>query len=158
VYNLVVVRDGKLKLSENQSTIDPPDELRPRALKLGPEFVERGMLLAGGRLGMVIDESGTATIKANGVPIPATFTLLYTQIKDRMIVDKTNLKGLFDLQLQFAATQRVNGVTPAILRPAAPAGPSLFDALEEQLGLKLDSVRVPMEVIVIDRAEKPPEN
>ena len=158
VYNLVVVRDGKLKPSENQSTIDPPGDLRPRALKLGPEFVERGMLLAGGRLGMVIDESGTATIKAYGIPIPATFTLLYTQIKDRLIVDKTNLKGLFDLQLQFAATQRVNGVTPATLLPTAPAGPSLFDALEEQLGLKLESVRVPMEVIVIDRAEKPAEN
>jgi len=154
VYNLVVVRDGGLKPSEDLPTAD----LRQQASKLGNEFVERGMLLAGGSLGMIIDESGLATIRGLGISIPATFTLLYTQIKDRPILDKTNLKGRFEFQLQFAAAERVPGLQPATRLPAVPDGPSLFDALQDQLGLKLDPVRIPMEVLMIDRAEKPPQN
>src|SRR5262249_43937130 len=67
----------------------------------------------------------------------------------RPVLDKTGLTGEFTIDLEFAP-------------PDAPAGdssaPSIFTAVQEQLGLKLESSRVPAEIIVIDRAERPSEN
>ena len=62
----------------------------------------------------------------------------------RPVVDRTRLTGVFDLDLKWAAEQT----------PDAP-GPSLFTAIQEQLGLKLEPQRAPVEVLVIDRIEKP---
>jgi uncharacterized protein (TIGR03435 family) len=73
----------------------------------------------------------------------------------RIVVDKTGLSGTFDLDLAWTPDQIPTGPRP----PGAPAfdpnGPSLFTAVQEQLGLKLDSQRGPVEVLVIDRAERP---
>jgi len=73
----------------------------------------------------------------------------------RMVVDKTGLTGTFDLDLTWTPDQIPQGPVP----PGAPAidanGPSIFTAVQEQLGLKLDSQRGPVEVLVIDRAEQP---
>ena len=62
------------------------------------------------------------------------------------VIDRTGLVGGFDLQLSFA---------PDTAPAADPNLPSLFTALQEQLGLKLESTRAPMEVVVIDSAERP---
>jgi uncharacterized protein (TIGR03435 family) len=158
VYNLVVATEGKLKESEDQTANYRPADLREQAMKLGSDFLEKGMLIAGGHLGMIVDESGSAIIRADAAQIPLMFTLLYTQIKDRMIVDKTNLNRQFDFTLRFAATYRLEGPQAGTPFVPVPAGQSLFDALQEQLGLKLEPARVPMEVLVIDRVEKPAEN
>ena len=76
-----------------------------------------------------------------------------TALRGSLVVDKTGLKGLFDIQLQF---------TPDALSAGPPpsdgCGPSLFTAIQEQLGLKLESAKAPVEVLVIDNAEKPSEN
>ena len=62
----------------------------------------------------------------------------------RPVVDRTGLSGSFDLELQWSPDQTAD--TP---------GPSLFTAIQEQLGLKLESQRAPVEVLVIDRLERP---
>ena len=74
----------------------------------------------------------------------------------RIIVDKTGLTGGFDIELEFTPDQAAAGGQP----PAAADAnlPSLFTALEEQLGLKLVPERRPIEVLVIDRVERPTEN
>ena len=75
----------------------------------------------------------------------------------RIVVDRTGLKGGFDFELEFAP----NTVPPpGGALPAAPDSnrPSMFTALEEQLGLKLQPDRGPVEVLVIDRVERPTEN
>jgi uncharacterized protein (TIGR03435 family) len=79
-----------------------------------------------------------------------------SQYVGRRIVDKTNLTGAFDLDLQWVPDQLPDGGRGLVpIAPFDPNGPSLFTALQEQLGLKLESSRGPVEVLVIDAAEKP---
>jgi uncharacterized protein (TIGR03435 family) len=85
---------------------------------------------------------------------------------DRPVIDKTGLTGRFDIHLEFApenampGTVLLNGVErPDLPTPSNDAmGPSIFNALLAQLGLKLSPAKGPVEVIVIDRAEKPSAN
>ncbi len=67
----------------------------------------------------------------------------------RLVIDQTNLPGSYNLLLRFASA------TAAL---PDRAGPSVFKALEEQLGLKLEARKQPVEVIVINRAERPGAN
>src|SRR5262249_20360970 len=75
--------------------------------------------------------------------------LMLGVITHRPVVDRTGLTGEFTFDLEFAP-------------PDAPLGessaPSVFTAVQEQLGLKLESAKVPAEVLIIDLAEKPSEN
>jgi len=64
---------------------------------------------------------------------------------DRVVVDRTGLSGGFDLTLEWTPDELV----------AASSGASIFTALQEQLGLKLEPTRGPVEVIVIDHVERP---
>jgi uncharacterized protein (TIGR03435 family) len=78
---------------------------------------------------------------------------------NRVVVDRTGLEGNFDLELSFTPDDaqpgqplRLNGVDLDL------NAPSIYTALQEQLGLKLDSQRGPVEVLVIDSVERPTEN
>jgi uncharacterized protein (TIGR03435 family) len=76
----------------------------------------------------------------------------------RTVVDKTGLSGRFDFDLEFAPDQLPQGPPlPGAPSPPPidPNGPSIFTALQEQLGLKLESARGPVEVLVIDHVERP---
>jgi len=65
----------------------------------------------------------------------------------RVIIDRTELKGRYEVALQWAFNENF-----------ANAGPSLFTALQEQLGLKLEPAKAPVDVVVIDHIERPSEN
>jgi uncharacterized protein (TIGR03435 family) len=73
----------------------------------------------------------------------------------RPVVNETGLDGDFDIDMTYAPDLGV-GPSPTVI-PATTA-PSLFTALEEQLGLKLESARGPVDVVVIDRVERPADN
>ena len=83
---------------------------------------------------------------------------------DRPIVDKTGLTGRYDIHLEFSrdltppAPANLGGAEAPNTQSQAPAGPSIFTALQQQLGLKLTPDKAPIEVIVVDRAEKPSAN
>jgi uncharacterized protein (TIGR03435 family) len=73
------------------------------------------------------------------------------------VVDKTRLTGVYDVSLEYdpdstSGTAPLPGITPAAGNPGAP---NIYTAVQEQLGLKLDNQRGPVDVIVIDRIEKP---
>jgi len=70
---------------------------------------------------------------------------------DRPVVDQTALTGRYDFQLKWTPD---NAATP----PAADDPPDLFTAVQQQLGLKLDAVHTPVDVLVIDKVEKPSAN
>jgi uncharacterized protein (TIGR03435 family) len=74
---------------------------------------------------------------------------------DRPVVDRTGIAGRFDFEVRFSVLAGRVSASPAA---AAPQGPSLFTALREQLGLKLEPVTAPIEVLVIDEVHQPTEN
>jgi uncharacterized protein (TIGR03435 family) len=110
------------------------------------------------------------TMRASGVPITNLIGMLQ-QNMGRPIIDKTDLKGLYDFQLTFSP-EGLNLPTP--FGPIAPGGgpagpaagtpnaaadpvPSLFTAIQE-LGIRLESSKGPVEVLVVESAQKPTEN
>ena len=70
---------------------------------------------------------------------------------NRMVVDKTGLSGSFDIEITFEDEESLKLFPGATQREA----PALFTALQDQLGLKLESSRGPVEVLVIDAVERP---
>jgi uncharacterized protein (TIGR03435 family) len=79
-----------------------------------------------------------------------------SRLLNRVVTDRTGLSGSFDVDLQFSP-EGVEGLAPSSLDQPVPFTdkPSLFTALQEQLGLKLESTEGPVDVLVIDRAERP---
>jgi uncharacterized protein (TIGR03435 family) len=79
----------------------------------------------------------------------------------RLVLDRTGIAGEFNIDIQFvphdeaflAMVERQTGAAPNYM-----SGPSLFTALEEQLGLRLEAIRAPVETLVVEQAEKPSEN
>jgi uncharacterized protein (TIGR03435 family) len=136
VYNLIVAKGGpKLKMSENHS--DPPRTIAmpsPSGIKV------------------------TFSDSAKSIAALADWLQPYVS---RPVIDKTGLQGLFAVRLQFLLeTSSVGpGAGPqAPALPPDPAGPSIFTAVEEQLGLKLESAKASVEVLVIDSVQRPSEN
>ena len=80
-------------------------------------------------------------------------TLLQNEV-ERVVVDRTGLDGTFDLELEFAPQGRRPAGLPG--PPSPPSdGPPLPTALQEQLGLRLESVRGPVPVLTIESADLP---
>ena len=73
----------------------------------------------------------------------------------RMTIDKTGLSGPFDLELEYTPDQPLPPGLPANIPPPPADGASLFTAVQEQLGLKLDSQRGQVDMLVIDAAQLP---
>jgi uncharacterized protein (TIGR03435 family) len=74
----------------------------------------------------------------------------------RLVIDRTGLKGPYDLELTFQQDRPNGPLPPGVeLPPVDPNAPNLFTALQEQLGLKLESTKAPIEVLVIDSVEQP---
>jgi uncharacterized protein (TIGR03435 family) len=84
---------------------------------------------------------------------------LLSRILNRVVIDKTGQAGVFDLHFEFTPNDATPLGGPTL--PVSPAGEndlSIFTALEQQLGLKLESTRGPVDVLVIDHVERPSEN
>ena len=96
------------------------------------------------------------------------FSSALERIVRRPVSDKTGLQGTFDFDLLYApetleapAGSTVVGATAGGPPPAGPAsqsGASLFDALRDQLGLRLEGGRAPVDVLVVDNVQPPTEN
>ncbi len=102
---------------------------------------------------------GRGRIAAAGTTI-AQFAGLLPRFVDRVVIDSTGLMGRYDLELKWTlAPGEWMAPPPPGGDEALPAdGPSLFTALQEQLGLKLQSQTRPIDTLVIDRVEKPDAN
>jgi uncharacterized protein (TIGR03435 family) len=111
--------------------------------------------------------NGTTTVAEGYAVTMAEFAgrMLAANV-DRPVIDRTGLTGRFDVRLEFvrdnipAGPARLNGVDVPSLPdpPADTAGPSIFTAVQEQLGLKLSPEKGSVEVLIVDHAEKATEN
>jgi uncharacterized protein (TIGR03435 family) len=138
VFVLTVARaDGTLgpKLRRSPGGCSVPAEQRPGPSSCGMQR-RRGYIEAHG---MTVDQ-----ILFHGL-LPNL---------DRVVIDKTGLKGDFDWTLEWGADPSTRSDDPDRSRIDVP-GPSIFTALQEQLGLKLEASRGPVEVLVIDSVERP---
>ena len=102
---------------------------------------------------------------AGGISLPvknatmAEFaSVLQTGVLDRPVVDQTGIEGRYDLVLKWAPDDSQFGGHPPEASKADSPLPSLFTAMQEEVGLKLDAVKAPVDVLVIDRVEKPSGN
>jgi len=100
-------------------------------------------------------------IMAREITMPGLATGLANIVR-KSVVDRTGLSGYFDLDVEFTPEQQMPlgpplpGAPPD--RPIDPTGPSIYTALQEQLGLKLESVKGSDEILVIEHVEHPTEN
>lgn len=150
VYELVVAGGGaKIKRSDDQTPAMPP---RPTG-----EPVPANAPIPRGAFGF-----GPDGVNGAAVPLERLTTYLKSLL-GRPVLDKTGLTGLFDMKLRFApgseGTNSVFARNPDTqLQQADLSAPSLFTALQEQLGLRLRATRDPLDVIVIDSIQRPTEN
>ena len=104
---------------------------------------------------------GSLIVKKGGIAALASW--LSRQL-GRVVIDKTDLKGDYDYKLEWTPDPGEGGPESIGLPPEAPRphvdtnGPSIFTAVQEQLGLRLVSQKGPVEIIVIDSVEKPSAN
>lgn len=133
IYELELAKNGpKLKPSASQ-----PDD----PVVVGPGVVYPQRVVLPGR---------NATMEA-------FVSLLQRAILDRPVVDKTGLSGRYDFDLEWAPDEtQFGGALPP--ESAAATSPPLFEAIQQQLGLRLEATRGPVAALVVDTAERPSAN
>jgi uncharacterized protein (TIGR03435 family) len=89
-------------------------------------------------------------LTATAVPL-RNFVEVLSRYLNRPVLDKTGLTGTFDFTLEFSPDGKGSDDAGEL-----PVGASLFTAIQEQLGLKLEARKAPIEVLVVDRAERVP--
>jgi uncharacterized protein (TIGR03435 family) len=90
-------------------------------------------------------DGGKLTAQKVSMPQLADFLARHL---DRPVIDKTELAGVFDFELRWAQDDSHS--------TDSASGPSIFTAVQEQLGLKLQSQKLPVEILVVDHAERVP--
>src|SRR5262249_37744301 len=152
IYALMVARsDGRLGPQLKASTIDcmaVNAGLRGGPPRGGPADFNGAAPQCG-----VMGRPGGG--KAGGVPVHQIPQLVAQNVQ-RIVVDRTGLSGNYELDLTWTPEQfpQARGDAPPgapALPPIDPNGPSLFTALQEQLGLKLESTRGPVDVLVVEK-------
>ena len=166
IYALVVARtDGRLGQNLKQSETDCAALMAAnRGRGAGRGMPPPGPPQPGDPMPCGI-RIGPGNLSVGGMPL-AQFANSLAMFVGRVVLDRTGLTGNYDFTLTWTPDQmpqrapgtpadqpiRVNGVD------IDPNGPSIFTAVQEQLGLKLDSQRGPVDMLVIDRAEHPVED
>lgn len=144
LYALVVSRsDGRLGPQLRKAPIDCEAAKAQGAVIPSPKPGERGLC----------EEEVGGAILGRGQRLSALARML-SLFADRPVVDRTGLTGGYDFEVRFPELN-----TPADSRgPSMDVGGGIFAAVQEQLGLKLESIKGPLEFVVIDSVEHPSEN
>ena len=152
IYELVVARaDGRLGPGLHKSDVDCEALFAARRAGVAPPPRQPLEPPACGLMG------GPARTIAGAVTMQQLATNLSTAVEG-LVIDKTGLTGRFDFNLAWTPERLPTDAPPPGIPPIDPNGPDLFTALREQLGLKLTPAKGPVDVLVIDRVERPTPN
>jgi uncharacterized protein (TIGR03435 family) len=135
VFNLVVTKDGP-RFKRN-----PPPPIDPDNPKKGQE----------GRGNININNDD---MTATAVPLSTLAEVLADQLS-HTVIDKTGLTGDYDFRLKWTSEDQSNNTAD---NGTTDRPPDLFTALQEQLGLKLESTKGPVTTLVVDHADQPTPN
>ena len=105
--------------------------------------------------GQARTSGGAGILEATRITLQKLADLL-ARMTGQQVVDETGIKGVFDFTLKWSPDETQKGATPDDAAGSGSSGPSLFSALQEQLGLKLEGRKGPVEVLVVDHIEKAP--
>ena len=154
IYNLVLARsDRTLGPRIKPATVDcTPFLTGKRPMQESPRDPNNrfGLCSVGG----AFTPAGLLTPRLNGRPLTGLIQHL-EEAMERRVIDRTGLKGNYDIELSYLDQSLADPSLPAA---QALRGPSLFAALQEQLGMKLEAGRGPVEVLVVDSASAPTPN
>lgn len=164
IYELVAAKDG-LKLKESAPAAATPEDAG--GPPPGPPRGKDGLLRTPhGQLGIQATANGRMRIEGDGVTM-TRLTEVLGMVVGRPVVDKTGVTGTYDVMLDFSP----EGMGPGPKGPApgkgggnpaeAPpdsndSGPTIFTALQQRLGLKLESRKEPVDLLVVESVERAP--
>ena len=150
VYFLTVVKTG-IKMQKL-----PPEGCMPVDLRPSGNPPAAGTVVCGTEARKKIGT--TLSVTVHGVSMTALADGVLSQLAQRTVIDKTGLTGLFTVQLQYTPDQDMRPEEAVLRKSDDTELPSLFTAVQEQLGLKLTASKGPVPVFIIDRVEKPSAN
>ena len=156
VYRLVATKNGPRLMEHQEGNCLKPNAPEPPPA-LGESFAAmpcgRLIFLRPGHLiGGEIHVSGyndAASSQPGRAVLNTTLTDSLSIRVGRSVIDETGLRGVYDIELQWTSDESGQDDSP---------GPSILAALQEQLGLRLEPSKGPVEVLVIDHVERPSEN
>lgn len=157
IYNLVLTRsDARLGPNITPASVDcTPFLTGQRPMQESPRDPQDGFPLCSS--GASFSSSGLLTPRLNGQPLAGGLIRTLEAALQRRVVDKTGLTGNYDIEMTYVDENLL--ARAASLGGGQPGdGPSLFTALQEQLGMKLESARGPVEVLVVDSVSEPTTN
>jgi uncharacterized protein (TIGR03435 family) len=151
LYVLTVAKGGpKLTASKPSDAPALPPNLPPGA-------VVRNYPTDGPPRGGTMRMSGPGNLTVTAMTMPQFATMLSSQLH-RTIVDQTGLTGTYDFTLQWTPDNLSTSPAGGDAQAPDPTGPTIYTAVQEQLGLKLESTKGPVKTVVIDHIEPPSEN
>ena len=156
VYNLVVDKGG-LKIKEAKPGEASPYNFKTSDGSLNPDGTRVAYTGAGVTMRTAPDGQSMWVFQQSHFSSFAK-DFLSTQT-GRHVIDKTGLTGPYNFALTFAPEQRIVNAAPDSDESAAePSRASIFTALQEQIGLKLESAKGPVSHLFVDHIERPPED
>ena len=155
-YALVVARPGTLGPKLKPSPTDCAAMLKDAQAGKLPPLPAPGSLKTDETMPCSI-MGGRGMVRFDGFPM-SQVAGMFTGQAGRIVVDRTGLTGNWQFVLTFLPEQPLAGPPGGAEPPIDPNAPSFFTALQEQLGLKLESTKAPVTVAVIDSAEHPTDD
>lgn len=175
IYSLIVAKGGhKLKPAKDEQgnpivSLPPPEQNQEKMAERMRNVLSASNAppsMPPGSFGMMIGPDGQAKLTAKAMAMERLATQLSSMTGGRRVIDKTGLTRLYDIEISYGFDAQM---MPGLIRPstagaagpapvAEPAGPTIFTAIQEQLGLKLEADKAPLEYFIVDGVEKPSEN